>query len=163
MAAATNYFAAQPKDLPIDRFFASASDAWLTTLFGIVLAPLAEEIAFRGFLLPAFAIAYDWLGLPRTEAARMHWSSTDALSPGGLLFSAILTSVMFALLHAQQVAHAWIAIATILSVSLVLTFVRVKTQSVACSTLVHSAYNSFVFLSVIAATGGYRHLERLAK
>jgi hypothetical protein len=32
---------------------------------------------------------------------------------------------------------------------------------VAASTLVHAAYNSFIFIVMIFSTGGYRHLERL--
>jgi hypothetical protein len=47
------------------------------------------------------------------------------------------------------------------SISLLLTFVRVKTGSVAASVLVHGAYNGFVFLMVMVQTGGYRHLERM--
>jgi membrane protease YdiL (CAAX protease family) len=49
------------------------------------------------------------------------------------------------------------------SVSLVLTVVRVQTQSVAASALVHAAYNGFVFLTVLIATGGYRHLDRMTR
>jgi hypothetical protein len=41
--------------------------------------------------------------------------------------------------------------------------VRVKTQSVAASAMVHATYNGFVFLATILATGGYRHLERMTK
>jgi len=43
----------------------------LITLFGTLVAPMFEEIAFRGFLLPAFAIAYDWLSLraPRRDTS----------------------------------------------------------------------------------------------
>ena len=59
-----------PKTIPMDDFFRTPSDVWLVTAFGILLAPLFEEVLFRGFLLPAFAIAYDWLSLPRTPAAR---------------------------------------------------------------------------------------------
>jgi uncharacterized protein len=41
--------------------------------------------------------------------------------------------------------------------------VRVKTQSVAASTIVHGAYNGFVFVTLLFATGGYRHLDRMTK
>jgi len=36
-------------------------------------------------------------------------------------------------------------------------------RSVAASTLVHVSYNSMLFLSLIHATGGYRHFEWIAK
>jgi hypothetical protein len=29
--------------------------------------------------------------------------------------------------------------------------------------MVHAAYNGFVFLTVLIATGGYRHLDRMLK
>src|SRR6266851_4606193 len=48
-----------PKNIPLDKFFRTPSDIWLVAAFGTLLAPLFEEILFRGFLLPAFAIAYD--------------------------------------------------------------------------------------------------------
>jgi uncharacterized protein len=152
-----------PKSIPMDDFFRTQSDVWLVTIFGTLLAPLFEEICFRGFLLPAFAIAYDWLSLPRTPAIRELWHSTTRLTTAGLFFSAILTSILFALLHAEQLAHAWAALFVLFCVSLILTLVRVRTQSVACSTLVHACYNLSVFITLFIATGGYRHLERMAR
>ena len=161
MMQLVTYFISAPKTLPIDEFFVTPADAWLLTIFGTLVAPVFEEICFRGFLLPAFAIAYDWLSLPRTPEARTHWQTTTNLSTGGLIFSAVLTSVLFALLHGQQVAHAWAALSVLFTVSLVLTYVRVKTASVAASAMVHGAYNRGVFVTVMLATGGYRHLERM--
>ena len=163
MVQIITYFITTPKTLPIDDFFLTQSDAWLITLFGTLLAPVFEEICFRGFLVPAFAIAYDWLTMPRTPEAHQRWSTTTTLTPVALIFSAVLSSFLFALLHAQQVAHMWTALAVLFSVSLVLTFVRVKTNSVAASATVHAAYNFFVFFMVMIATGGYRHLDRMTK
>lgn len=152
-----------PKSIPMDDFFRTPSDVWLVTAFGTLLAPLFEEICFRGFLFPAFAIAYDWLSLPRTPAARERWHTTTGLTTAAVIFSAILSSILFALLHAEQLAHAWVALFVLFCVSLVLTMVRVRTRSVASSALVHASYNASVFLTLFIATGGYRHLERLAR
>jgi hypothetical protein len=163
MMQVVTHFITPPKTMPIDDFFATAPDAWLVTFFGVVVAPIFEEICFRGFLLPAFAIAYDWLSLPRTEEARTHWRTTTGITLGAYAFSAVFTSVLFALIHSQQVSHLWTALLVLFSVSLLLTYVRVRTQSVAASAIVHSAYNAFVFLTVLLATGGYRHLDRMAK
>jgi membrane protease YdiL (CAAX protease family) len=154
-------FISSPKNLPIDEFFATPATAWIITLFGTFAAPVFEEICFRGFLFPAFAIAYDWIALPRTPEARTQWQSTTSLTPASLVFSAVLTSFLFAMLHAQQDAHIWAALVGLFCISLVLTFVRVKTQSVAASTLVHASYNGFIFLMTLIATGGYRHLDRM--
>jgi hypothetical protein len=152
-----------PKSLPMDDFFRTPSDVWLVTAFGTLLAPLFEEICFRGFLFPAFAIAYDWLSLPKTPAAREHWHRTTSLTMASLIFSAVVSSILFALLHAEQLAHAWAALFVLFCVSLILTVVRVRTRSVACSALVHASYNFSVFLTLFIATGGYRHLERMAR
>lgn len=152
-----------PKSIPMDKFFHTTSDVWLVTAFGTLLAPMFEEICFRGFLLPAFAIAYDWLSLPRRPYAHERWRTTINLTTPALVFSGILTSIFFAFVHAEQLAHAWVALFVLFCVSLVLTWVRVRTRSVACSTLVHACYNLSVFISLFIATGGYRHLERMTR
>ena len=41
-----------PKSLPVDRFFADRPSAYVMALFGVLVAPLAEELIFRGFLYP---------------------------------------------------------------------------------------------------------------
>jgi membrane protease YdiL (CAAX protease family) len=41
-----------PKSLPLDRFFVDRRSAYLMVFFGVVIAPLAEELLFRGFLYP---------------------------------------------------------------------------------------------------------------
>ncbi len=152
-----------PKSLPMDRFFHTRTDVWLITFFGTLLAPLFEEICFRGFLLPAFAIAYDWLALPKKPYAYERWRTTVNITLPAFVFSGILTSIFFALVHAEQLAHAWVALFVLFCVSLVLTWIRVRTASVACSTLVHACYNLSVFISLFIATGGYRHLDRMTR
>jgi membrane protease YdiL (CAAX protease family) len=152
-----------PKSIPMDDFFRTPSDVWVVTAFGTLLAPMFEEIAFRGFLFPAFAIAYDWLCLPKTPAAHEHWHNTTSLTLASLIFSAVLSSIFFALIHGAQLGHTWIAVFVLFCVSLVLTAVRARTHSVASSALVHASYNLSVFLTMFIATGGYRHLERLAR
>lgn len=152
-----------PKTIPMDDFFRTPLDVWLITAFGTLLAPLFEEILFRGFLLPAFAIAYDWLSLPRIPAAREQWNSSNALSLPGLVFSAVLTSILFALLHGEQTAFTWPVLLLLFGVSLILTAIRIRLRSVLASTLVHASYNFAIFLSAFIATGGYRHLDRLAR
>jgi membrane protease YdiL (CAAX protease family) len=126
-----------PKELPVDAFFRTTGDAWMVALFGVFIAPIAEEIAFRGFLYPSLR----------------PWT--------GQIIAAILTSVPFALLHAQQVAHAWGPLAMVFLVSLVLVGIRERTGSVAASALVHACYNFSIFAVISFASGGFQHLERL--
>ncbi len=178
-----------PKTVPLDDFFRSTSDVWLVTIFGTLLAPLFEEIAFRGFLLPAATIAFDWLGPAlryvfqfsrsrlRGELPPEHlviFREADPAKPvddpGNLAFrslpalmlASLLTSALFGLLHAQQLGYTWAAVLLLTGVSLVLTAVRIRTRSVACSALVHGSYNLSVFIVLFIATGGYQHLDRIA-
>ena len=150
-----------PKSMPMNNFFHTRSDVWIITIFGIFLAPLFEEILFRGFFLPAFATAYDWLCLPRTEAALLTWQSSNAHTVPALIFSAVFTSVFFALLHGEQTAFTWPVLGLLFCVSLILTTVRIRLRSVSASTMVHASYNLTVFLAAFILTGGYRHLDRL--
>jgi uncharacterized protein len=162
LVQAVSSLATMPKNIPMDDFFRTRSDVWIITLFGTLLAPLFEEILFRGFLLPAFAIAYDWLSLPRTPAARELWQSTNKISLPALIFSAVLTSIFFTALHGQQVSYAWPVLILLFCVSLVLTAVRIRLRSVLASTLVHASYNFTIFLTAFIGTDGYRHLDKLA-
>ncbi len=158
---AISSLATMPKEIPMDDFFRTASDIWLVTAFGTLLAPLFEEILFRGFLLPAFAIAYDWLSLPRTPAAHELWQSTNKLTRPALVFSAVFTSILFAALHGQQTSFAWPVLVLLFCVSLILSFVRLRLRSVLASTLIHVSYNATIFLTAFIATGGYRHLDKI--
>ena len=161
LAQVGEHFVKEPKSPEIDQLMRTAGGAWGVMLLGTLLAPLMEEIAFRGFLLPAFATAYDWLSLKRTPANVRQWQATTGNTNAALIFAALFSSLIFALIHAPQLDHAWGPVFLLFGVSLVLAFVRVRTASVACSTLVHLTYNLTIFIAALVATGGFRHLERL--
>ena len=153
-------FVAEPKSSPLDQVLRTTQGAWLMTGFGVLLAPVTEEIAFRGFLLPALAIAYDWLALERTPAGLQKWQSSSMHSRAALIFASIFSSIPFALMHAGQLQHAWGALGILYSVSLVLSFVRIRTNSVAAGVLMHATYNLTVFVVLFIGTDGYRHMEK---
>jgi membrane protease YdiL (CAAX protease family) len=146
-----------PKNPPIMAdMLHSPLGAWLMFAFGVTGAPLFEEFFFRGFLLPAFLNAFRWLSLKGDLSPRAAlWL--------GVPVSFLLTSLPFALLHAPQVSHAWGPILLIGIVSVVLCAVRFRFNSLAASTLVHSAYNFTLFAGILFQTGGFRHLDRLAQ
>lgn len=160
LAQFTLRFVAEPKSSPLDQILRTTHGAWMMTGFGVLLAPLTEEIAFRGFLLPALAIAYDWLALERTPAGLQKWQSSSMHSPAALVFAAIFSNIPFALLHAGQLQHAWGALGILYAVGLVLSAVRVRTNSVAASVLMHATYNFTVFVVLFFGTDGYRHMEK---
>jgi uncharacterized protein len=152
-----------PKSMPMDDYFRTPSNAWVMMFFGTLVAPAFEELLFRGFLLRAFAIAWDWIRLPKTPEAQLLWRTTESLSRSGIIFASILTSFGFALMHAAQLAHAWSSVAVLFGVGLTLTWVRLHYRSLAASTLVHATYNGFIFTLMCAYTGGFQHLERMQR
>jgi uncharacterized protein len=157
-----------PKTLPIDDFFRTPSDVWMVALFGTLLAPACEELAFRGFLLPSLASAWDWLrglrnpvelGLAAVDRDGKHdprWSIS------ALVVSCTITSIAFALVHADQLAHAWAPLAVLFGVSLILCGVRLWTHSLAASTLIHATYNGTIFTILFFSTDGFRHLDKIS-
>ena len=149
-----------PNDMPIDKVFGNPATIWILVGFGTAVAPLFEELFFRGFLLPALAIAVDYLRLPKDLEALAAWRASESFSTPALIASSVITSTLFALIHAAQLGRNWAPVALIASVSLVLCAVRIRTRSVAASTLVHASYNLSVFLTLAFATGGFRHLDK---
>jgi uncharacterized protein len=144
-----------PKDPPIMQdIMGSQLGAWMMLVFGVMCAPLLEEMAFRGFLLPGLIHAMRWL-------MQHEILSSDALSWATIPFSILLTTIPFALLHATQVSHAWAPLLLIGLVSIALCIVRLRLKSVAASTVVHAAYNFTLFAGLLLQTDGFRHLERL--
>ena len=143
-----------PKTLPIDDFFRNRLDVWMVALFGTFVAPVFEELAFRGFLLPALASAWDWVRGVRNEPAQ-HWSAA------ALVIACSITSVAFATVHADQLAHAWAPLAVLFAVSLVLCGVRLWAGSLAASTFVHATYNGTIFTLLFFGTDGFRHLDKI--
>jgi membrane protease YdiL (CAAX protease family) len=144
-----------PKNPPITQdMMKSAAGAWLMLVFGLTAAPLLEELAFRGFLLPGFLNAFRWFSdrdiIPQ---AASKWI--------GIPVSILLTSLAFAFMHSPQVSHAWGPLLLIGLVSVVLCVVRLAMNSVMASVIVHAAYNFTLFAGVLYQTGGFRHLERL--
>jgi len=125
-----------PKSLPIDEYFRNTGSAYALAGFGILVAPVVEELFFRGLLYPALA------------------------RPLGVVPATALTAGSFALLHSQQLAHAWAPLFVLLIVGTVLTVVRAVTKSVAMCVLIHMAYNFTLFSLVFVVTEGFRHMER---
>ena len=163
LAVADGILLPGPTDTPIDQVFRMPGAAWLLFGFGVTMAPFFEEMAFRGFLLPAFNTAADWtaqrllhVSAPHPDLdGRTHWSV------GAMIVGSVLTSIPFALMHAYQTGYSLGPFLLLVCVSMVLCWVRLSTRSLAASTLVHSSYNLLLFLLMIAGTGGFKHLERM--
>jgi len=166
-AQGLTYFIPHPKDLPVEAIFRNPALIWFLAVFGVVIGPLFEEVTFRGFLLPAIAIVVDWVRIPRSadEMTSLEnlvaWRSASGYSTVALAVSSIITSALFALIHGPQLGFTVPAMALLMCVSLGLCFVRIRTGSVAASTVVHGCYNLSVFFTLFMATGGFRHLDKV--
>lgn len=128
-----------PKELPIDRFFQTPQEAWVLSIFGVTLAPLMEELFFRGFLYPVLV-------------RRL-----------GVGLAVILTAGSFGLIHAPQLGRAWGPVLVVFLVGLTLTLTRAVTRSVAPGFLMHVAYNGTISILIFLGTDGFRHLDKLGR
>jgi hypothetical protein len=126
-----------PKSLPMDTFFHDASSAYMMAAFGITLAPLLEELFFRGLLFPLLRRSY------------------------GVVVGVLLTALAFAAIHGAQLGYAWAPVLSIFVVGVVFTLVRLRTNSVAASFLMHCGYNFALFAALWIASDHYRHLEKV--
>jgi hypothetical protein len=124
-----------PPELPIDKMMRNTMDAWLMSGFGILIAPLAEEVMFRGLLFPALA-----------------------RHTGGWI-SLLAISLLFGTIHAEQLAGAWMQVGMIALVGLALGAVRWRWHSLASSTLVHVGYNATLFCALFVQTHGFTNFN----
>ena len=126
-----------PKSLPIEEFFKNPSSGYLLAAFGVLIAPVVEELFFRGFLYPALT----------------RWT--------GSIIAIVITAAAFAALHGTQLAYSWAPLLVLFVVGSVLTVIRAKKGSVATCVIVHMGYNLVLFLVIFLHTGGFRHMERV--
>jgi membrane protease YdiL (CAAX protease family) len=128
-----------PKSLPVDRFFTDANGAYLMAAFGVTLAPLLEELFFRGMLYPVLRQSV------------------------GVGLAIMLTAIAFAFIHGAQLGYAWAPLLSIFVVGIVFTVVRERTNSVAASFLMHCGYNFALFATLWVGSDHFRHLELALK
>jgi len=133
---------------------ASTTSAWVLMVFGITLAPLTEELAFRGFLLPSLINVFRWM-------QRRRMIGEGVVRGFGIPFSIVVTSALFGIVHSAQVSHAWGPVLLIGLVSVVLCIVRLRTSSVAAGVVVHASYNFLLFAALLYQTDWFRHLDKL--
>lgn len=109
---------------PLTDLMETRSGLILVTFFGVTLGPLAEELAFRGFLQPL---------LVRSLGA----------VPG-----IFLTALPFGLLHFREYGNSWRHAVLICGAGAAFGWMRHVTGSSKASTLMHSAYNLLFFLAL---------------
>jgi membrane protease YdiL (CAAX protease family) len=132
VAAASSFFTTKTK-MPIEQFLQDRRSALLLLILSVTLAPLFEETIFRGYIYPVAARTF---GVPI-----------------GILF----TGTIFGLLHSAQLGNSWPQVGLLIFVGIVFTYARARSGTVLASYLLHVSYNSFLFLSFLVSSEGFRH------
>jgi len=99
----------------------------LMTIFGVTLAPLCEELAFRGFLQPLLARS---LG-----------------APAGIL----IAGAAFGLLHFREYGNSWRHALLLTGAGTCFGWMRHRTGSTKASVIMHASYNGLLFLLLAIA------------
>jgi hypothetical protein len=101
----------------------------LTALLAVLTAPLVEEVVYRGLL---------YTGLER------QWGWKAAV---------VLVALLFALVHVPQYWGSYAALAIIMTLSLVLTFLRAWTGKLLPCVVMHLVYNGIQSIELLVAGG----------
>ncbi len=120
--------------LPIEELFRDPASAFLLAGFGILIAPVVEELLFRGFLFPVMARAH------------------------GAAVAVIGTASLFSLVHAQQYGWAWQNLLLLTLVGVVFGTLRAVSGSVVPPVLAHAGYNLTLFAGLYAASNRFQNL-----
>jgi len=120
------------RHFPIEEMFKNPISGWLLVAFGTGIAPFVEELFFRGMIYPV--IARRW----------------------GLEAGVLLSALLFASIHAPQLAGGLPQLGAIFFVGVALGYVRGRTGSLVPGFLMHTSYNAALFLATIIGTKGFR-------
>ena len=121
-----------PQGFPLEKLFDSRTTSFAIGAFAISLAPVIEEVVFRGLL---FAIVERAIGLP---------------------FAVVITAILFAGLHVPEYWPAWNHIVLILVVGMVFSVARGLTGSLTPSIILHIGYNSLLMTGFFFSTQHFR-------
>jgi len=112
-------------EMPIRELLRDRTSLVLVGIFAITLGPIAEELAFRGFLMPLLV------------------RST------GPVLGALLTALPFAVLHGPQYAWSWQHIMLLTFAGCAFGWIRLRTGSTVSASITHAAYNLTFFVAYL--------------
>lgn len=110
-----------PSDTPMMELLKDPNTLWLIGIFAVLLGPVMEEVAFRGFL---------YAPLERGM---------------GPVPAIIISSLIFTAPHGGQYGWSWQILVLLLSAGVAFGFVRWKTGSLWPAIVMHIAYNGLQF------------------
>lgn len=103
--------------LPFQQMLDNRATVILFAIFVVILGPLCEELAFRGFLMPLLMRSF------------------------GAAAGIIATGILFGALHGPEYGWHWQHALLISTAGMVFGWVRFKTGSTAAAAIMHSTYN----------------------
>ncbi len=112
--------------LPFQEMLEDRPTLILFAIFVVVLGPLCEELAFRGFLMPLLMRSF------------------------GVAAGIVATGLLFGCLHAPEYSWHWQHVLLISVAGMVFGWVRVKTGSTAAAAFMHATYNLTQFAAFLA-------------
>jgi membrane protease YdiL (CAAX protease family) len=122
-------------DFPLERLFTSSAASYAIGAFAIGIAPVVEELVFRGLLFAIFERSV------------------------GMRFAVLSTAVLFAGLHIPEYWHAWNHVGMILIVGMVFSMARGVTGTITPSIFLHVGYNSLIMTGLYLSTQHFRVLH----
>ncbi len=112
---------------PIDKLTNSPLSLTIVAIMAITIAPLFEELLFRGFIQPLLSRTF------------------------GVVAGVLLTAALFGALHAPEYSWAWQYAVAVSLAGAVFGWLRARTNSIIPSTFMHGCYNG-VFVVALAVT-----------
>jgi membrane protease YdiL (CAAX protease family) len=103
--------------MPFKQMLEDRPTLVLFSILAVVVGPLCEELAFRGFLMPL------------------------VIRSMGAVAGIVITGLLFGSLHAAEYQWSWKHVLLISTAGTTFGWVRHKTGSTAASTFMHSSYN----------------------
>ena len=117
------------KQMPLLKLIEGQMGLVLFGLFSVVLGPVTEELAFRGFLMPL------------------------AIRSLGVVPGILVSALPFAILHGPEYAWTWQYVLLIGFAGALFGAVRYYTGSTLASAIMHSTYNLTFFAAFVAGAG----------
>jgi uncharacterized protein len=117
-------------ELPFEEMLSSRATVVLLGLVVVILGPVAEELAFRGFLMPLLIRSL------------------------GATAGIVLTGVIFGSIHGYEYQWSWQYMLLISVVGCVLGWAKYKTQSTVTSACMHATFNLTQFVAFLAQSHG---------
>jgi membrane protease YdiL (CAAX protease family) len=121
---------------PIERLITSSGALYMFVLLGVGVAPLVEEIIFRGFLYRVLE---------------------DVGNPSVAVFG---TAALFTSLHIPQLWGSWAGIVLIFVVGYALSLIRRRSNSLIPSFIIHTSYNAMLFTVYAIGTFAQESLKQ---